>query len=316
MDGARSRRRLTTLALAALLGFLSPQPLRAQPAAEAVPANPLRAPGSASPAAPAHQPPWNAPPDDQGGVLGFGPRLDPSQMAPGGCNGPGCAEPIGPWETGPSQRPWLLRQCDLRHSSTHGRAMGPGTPLRGTSWLNRPYWLSLDGGALLMADRPAANVRSNNDLLGAIGLGWDWDHYWGSQVRVAWSTPELLNTLQTGVESDDNLLITDLSILYYPWGDSRMRPYWRVGVGLTDVEYTNDLGRTQHDMLMTIPFGVGLKYQLRRHLTWRLEFMDNLALGQNETSTMNNFSITAGLEWRFGGRPDSHWGWSHRGGAW
>lgn len=224
--------------------------------------------------------------------------------------------PAGPWETGPSARPWLLRQFDLRHSATHGRAMGPGQPLRGTSWLNRPCSIAVDGGALLMADRPAANVRANNDLLGAISFGWDWDHYWGSQLRVGWSTPELLNTTQASVDSGDNLLLSDLSVLYYPWGDSRLRPYWRLGVGLTDIEYTNDFGLRQQDMLFTIPLGAGVKYQVRRHLAWRLELMDYVAVGQNETSSMNNLSITLGLEWRLGGRPDKSWGWAPRGGAW
>lgn len=224
--------------------------------------------------------------------------------------------PSGPWQNGPPQRPWLLRQLDLRHSTTHGRAMGPGQPLQGTSWRNRPFWFSLDGGALLMGDRPAENVRSGNDLLAAIGLGWDWDHYWGSQVRIAWSTPELLNTAQSSAPSDDNLFITDLSLLYYPWGDSRVRPYWRLGVGLTDIEYTNDFGRAQHNQLFTIPFGVGVKHQLRRTLALRLELMDNVAFGQNETSTLNNFTITVGAEWRLGGRPDGDWGWAPRGGGW
>lgn len=194
--------------------------------------------------------------------------------------------------------------------------MGPGQPLRGTSWLNRPFAFSLDGGALFMGDRPAQNVRAGNDLVAAIGLSWDWDHYWGTQVRVGWSTPELLNTLQTDIESDDNLLITDLSLLYYPWGDSKTRPYWRVGIGLTDVEYTNDLGLRQQEMLFTIPFGVGLKHQLSRTMAFRLEAMDNLALGQNETSTLNNFTITAGVEWRLGGQPAGGWGWAPRSTGW
>lgn len=236
-----------------------------------------------------------------------GPEIGPGMMGGG---------PTGPWETGPSPRPWLLRQLDLRHSSTHGRAMGPGSPLRGTSWLNRPFAFSLDGGALLMGGRPSENVRSGNDFFAAIGVGWDWDHYWGSQIRFGWSSPELLNTTQTTVDSDDNLLVTDLSFLYYPWGDSRMRPYWRVGVGLTDLEYTNDLGRRQHNNLLTIPFGAGLKYQFNRHVAWRLELMDNLAFGQNETDTLNNFTITGGIEWRFGGKPEGSWGWAPRGGGW
>lgn len=233
------------------------------------------------------------------------------RFAPVGLDPPGS----GPWETGPAQRPWLLRQFDLRHSSTHGRAMGPGQPLRGTSWLNRPYALSLDGGMLLMGDRPAPNVRTDNGLFTAIGLGWDWDHYWGSQVRIGWASPELLNTLQTTVPNNDHLFIGDLSLLYYPWGDSRMRPYYRIGFGLTDLEYTNDLGRQQQSNLLTIPIGVGLKYQLRRNLAWRLELADNIAFGQNETDSLNNFTLTLGLEWRLGGRPDSPWAWHPRGGA-
>lgn len=217
---------------------------------------------------------------------------------------------------GDEYRHWWLDQMDLRHSNTHGRAMGPGGPLRGTSWKNRPYWVSFDVGGLLMTDRPAANVRSNNDLLGAIGVGWDWDHYWGVQARVAWATPELLNTTQTSLDASDNFFIGDLSALYYPWGDSRLRPYYRIGVGLTDIEYFNDNGFQVQESLFTIPFGVGLKYQFRRWMTLRLEIMDNLAFGTNETDTMGNLTITTGLEWRYGGRPSGYWAWAGRGGAW
>ncbi|MEQ8848537.1 outer membrane beta-barrel protein [Botrimarina sp.] len=223
---------------------------------------------------------------------------------------------FGPSHGAPTHRHWLKRQADLRYSGTHGRAMGPGGPLRGTSWHNRPIGLSLDGGALLMADRPADHVRANNDLLAALGVVWDFDHYWGVQARVVWSTPELFNTRQPALNDSDELFITDLSALYYPWGDSRARPYYRVGVGLTDLEYTNDFGLRVSQQLFTIPFGVGLKYQLRPDLAFRLELMDNLAFGQNETSTLNNLTITTGLEWRFGGRPEGYWAWAPRGGAW
>lgn len=211
---------------------------------------------------------------------------------------------------------WLLPDFELRHSNTHGRAMGDGGPLRGTSWLNRPYDVAVDFGMLLMADQPGDSVRSNNDFFTALKLGWDWDHYWGTQIRVGWSTPELLNTSQPASQVEDNLFISDLSLLYYPWGDSRLRPYWRVGVGLTDLEYTNRLGARQHEMLLSLPFGVGMKYQFRRWFVWRLELMDNFAVGQNETSSLNNLTITTGFEWRYGGRPSGQWAWSGYGGSW
>ena len=210
----------------------------------------------------------------------------------------------------------LLGNLDFRHSSTHGRAMGNGGALRGTSWLNRPYDISIDYGVLLMPGRVASDVRSSNDFFGAVKVGWDWDHYWGTQFRVGWSTPDLINTSLSGTQQSDNLFITDMSLLYYPWGDSRFRPYWRAGLGLTDIEYSNRFNLRQQEFLFTIPFGVGLKYQFRRWFVWRAEFMNNLALGQNETSSINNLTITSGFEWRFGGRPSGQWDWAGYGGAW
>ncbi|TWT95996.1 hypothetical protein Pla108_30750 [Botrimarina colliarenosi] len=267
-----------------------------------------QAPGGGPPPMAAPNPVFAAPAGDAGCVgcqTAVPPFLSPPTEAG-----------VGPWQSGPEPRPWIYRQLDLRHSSTHGRAMGPGEPLRGTSWSNRPVALSLDGGALLMGNRVAANVRANNDLLAAVGLGWDFDHYWGAQVRVAWSSPELLNTTQTALVTDNTLFISDFSLLYYPWGDSRLRPYYRVGVGLTDVAYTNDFGLKQNDSLYTMPLAVGLKYQINPKIAWRLEFADNIAIGQNETSTLNNLTITTGLEWRLGGPPPGYWAWAPRTGGW
>lgn len=229
---------------------------------------------------------------------------------------PGSAPFGGSGDMQPQPRHWLFQQLDLRDSSTHGRAMGPGEPLRGTSWLNRPVWVSLDVGGLFMGNRVAPNVRANNDLVGALGVGWDFDHYWGAQARVGWSTPTLVNTLQPDQPTDDNLFISDLSLLYYPWGDSRLRPYYRVGLGLTDVEYVDDSGRGVHDMMFTVPLAVGVKRALGRGVAWRLEFADNIAFGQNQTSTLNNFTITTGFEWRLGGRSPGYWAWAPRSGGW
>jgi hypothetical protein len=199
-----------------------------------------------------------------------------------------------------------------RNSQTHGRAVGLGDPLRGTSWLNRPYAIAIDYGAFVMTGRPADGVRAANDQFAALSMGWDWDHYWGTQARVGWSTPEL-NSVQPGDNGGDNMFLTDLSLMYYPWGDSRVRPYWRMGMGLTDIEFSNINGVRQQEFLFTIPFGVGVKYQFRRWLAWRSEIVNNLAIGSNEANTMNNLTLTFGLEARFGGRPTGYWAWSPRG---
>jgi hypothetical protein len=89
-----------------------------------------------------------------------------------------------------------------------------------------------------------------------------------------------------------------------------------MGVGLTDLEYTTVVGLRNQDVLFTLPFGGGVKYQFRPWLVWRAEVMNNLAIGMNETNTLNNVTFTTGLEWRFGGRPSGYWAWSGRGGSW
>ena len=196
----------------------------------------------------------------------------------------------------------------LHHSSIDGRSVGRGQPLRGTSWLNRPFEVGVDFGALVTTKAFAPNSRRNNDILGALHAGWDWDHYWGSQFRFAWSTPDLAMGVGNVIPSN-NFYIYDLSLMYYPWGDSRVRPYYRAGFGLTNVNLINDLGSKQNESLFTIPFGVGVKYQIHRTMVFRGEIVDNLAFGQNDVGTLNNFTLTFGVEWRFGGQPPTYWGW-------
>ena len=206
--------------------------------------------------------------------------------------------------------PFLMFPTDVinfRHSATDGRYTGKGQPLHGTSWLNRPYEVGLEAGAFLMAGRVASHVRANNDLMAAIHLGWDWDHYWGTQVRVAWSTPAIGSGTTADPPDSSDIFIYDLSVLYYPWGDSKVRPYYRLGVGLTDLDYINADDLAQDATLFTIPFGVGLKYQTQRWMAWRVELVDNLAFGQSGTRTLNNFTLSFGAEWRFGGKPAPRW---------
>jgi hypothetical protein len=219
-----------------------------------------------------------------------------------------------PYDLGPTDDPsgWEEAFWDfplrLHHSSIDGRSVGRGQPLRGTSWLNRPFEVGVDFGALITTNEFSPNSRRNNDILGDFHLGWDWDHYWGSQFRFVWSTPDVANYSGDVIPSN-NFYIYDFSFMYYPWGDSRVRPYYRAGFGVTNVNLINDLGSKQTESLFTIPFGVGLKYQLHRTVVFRGEIVDNLAFGQNDVNTLNNFTLAFGVEWRFGGQPPTYWGW-------
>ncbi len=116
--------------------------------------------------------------------------------------------------------------------------------------------------------------------------------------------------------ASNNVLLYDLSALYYPWGDSRVRPYWRFGVGLTDIDFINPAGVREDATLFSLPIGIGIKYQTQRWLALRAEVVDYITFGQNSASDMQNLTLTFGLEWRFGGRPTNDWSAPGRRNTW
>ena len=61
---------------------------------------------------------------------------------------------------------------------------------------------------------------------------------------------------------------------------------------------------------MAMPIGIGLKYRLHDWLTLRADVTDNLAFGSSGLATMNNFSFTTGMEFRFGGYHKNYWPWA------
>jgi hypothetical protein len=88
-----------------------------------------------------------------------------------------------------------------------------------------------------------------------------------------------------------------------------VRPYFQLGLGVTEVGTIDEDGEAQEVFLLSMPFGVGVQFPLTRWLAARLEILDNLAFGNDGVDTMNNFSFTAGAELRLGARPHSYWPW-------
>jgi hypothetical protein len=210
----------------------------------------------------------------------------------------------------PSVKPidWV-RHFGFQHSSTAGRHTGKGVPLEGTSWLNRPYHVDWFLGTLLGDELIAGQVDMNNELLAGLRIGFDFDYFWGLEWRFGWSNP---NVEVAGADVEDpngSYFISDVDLKYYPWGDSKVRPYGLLGAGLARIDFTDDNDLRQNVNLMTMPFGTGLEFHQFPWLVWRLEVLDNLAFGADGVETLNNFSFTAGMEWRFGAKPHSYWPW-------
>lgn len=211
---------------------------------------------------------------------------------------------------GSAEAAWPGSWFGLRRYSTHGRNAGLGVPLVGTSWLNRPYYAGIELGPVWVTKAPQPHVSQDLDLLGGVYLGDDWDYYWGGELAAQRATPELINSLQPAADRGDRLGIWTASLLYYPWGDSLYRPYWRCGIGAMEIDWPTDDGHRRDEALWAIPLGVGIKYPFRRWLAVRAEFGDTIGLGNSGVATQHDLAITFALEWRFGAHPRSYWPWN------
>jgi hypothetical protein len=199
----------------------------------------------------------------------------------------------------------------FRHSYTHGRSVGWGLPLVGSSWLNRPYYFGATLGPMWLTNRPIPSVPRDVDVVGSLIFGWDWDYYWGSEFQYAYATPELGNpSAPPGSPIGHRYAHWNYSFIYYPWGDSNLRPYWRLGAGNTHYDYTLPNGVRWNEWTYSTPFGVGLKYSFRRWLAGRIEFTDQFSWGDHGTATQHNLTLNFGLEMRFGAKRKAYWPWN------
>ncbi|MGQ9576015.1 MAG: hypothetical protein ACUVUC_11930 [Thermoguttaceae bacterium] len=202
------------------------------------------------------------------------------------------------------------------------------------SWQLRPLSLGCYYGFVQGSPLIDQWVYQQQGMIGGVRLGWDFHHYFGLETRLAFAGVEVFDS-QRAIEAqqaaddaagldendparrrfegrrDNDMSLWDVSLLYYPWGDSRWRPYALIGVGSTCVDFVDRLGTVWDDPLFMMPFGLGVKYLRGDFLAFRLEVLDNMAIGGGKTiETLHNLSVTAGIEYRFGGPRRAYWPWN------
>jgi len=219
--------------------------------------------------------------------------------------------------TDPALKPidWF-RHFGFRHSSTDGRHSGKGIPLERSSWLNRPYHVDWFLGSLLGDELIDNRVNMDNELIGGLRIGWDYDYYWGMEWKLAWSKPNIQFAEPQPLADNGSYFGSNVGLVYYPWGDSKVRPYYTLGLGMARIRFVDDQEINRNVTLLTMPFGAGVRVQQWPWLAWRLELADNLAFGDDGVETMNNVSLTAGMELRLGAKPSSYWPWRSSRSVW
>lgn len=202
-----------------------------------------------------------------------------------------------------------MRHWGFHHSSTEGRFMEKNVPLNFSSWLNRPFHVDWFAGPLISDSPNKSNlVRQTNELFGGLRFGWDFDYYWGAEWRFGWADPEVFYEGSSD-RQPGQYFVSDVNLIYYPWGDTRVRPFFVAGMGVSEIGAIHEDGGPLEATLLGMPFGLGVQFQQTPWLAWRAEITDNLAWGSEGVSTTHNVSFTAGMNIRYGARKPSYWPW-------
>jgi hypothetical protein len=255
------------------------------------------------------------PPDPPGSSAAAVPELLPSPAASPGspevC--PECGQPYNqPAAEGcGGSRPFLPLVENIWLHPPWERAGSPAEPIWRESWIFRPLSIGFFLGAadgLIVID--PTRTSTSPGVIGGIRAGWDLNHYWGTETRFAWSTGRFTDQLLGGqIDCNTNTFYFDVDLLYYPWGDTRWRPYFLVGFGTSQVRYYEEPSQSFGSHLST-PLAVGVKYRWNDYFDWRLEFGDDIAYAWDPHNALHDLSLTLGLELRFGGTRKAYWPWN------
>ena len=257
-------------------------------------------------------PDWTALADPDPGVVW--PDHGPQAGAPGGLC-PACA----------GQRSPLLARATGRHC-------GLGNPLTCESWRFRPFsagWFlgAWDGGTLI-----DDWVGGKHGFMAGYRFGWDFDHYWATEMRFSFGNVELCDSHRAkeaqraaddalGLAEDDpfrnrferrrdaTVGLWDINLVYYPWGDAAWRPYAMAGFGIAGTELIDRLSIRYRETAFAMPIALGVKHRSSNCTAVRLELADNIVFG-NRLNGVHYVSLTYGMEIRFGGSRVAYWPWN------
>ncbi len=238
----------------------------------------------------------------------------------------------GPFEpAGPALGPVRRTFRHLGHwLQPHGYQ--PTSPRQ--TWLFRPYSVDWFAGEVWGDEVIDDWVSQRQGFIGGVRLGWDADPFWGLEMRVALGETSLVDSHRAvsaqqtaddkaGLAEDDplrlrfdrrrelDLFLWDINLVYYPLGDTRLRPFALIGLGTARVSFKDRLSNEYDEIVLGMPVGGGLKWRLSDWLALRCTLTDNIALsGGSGFNTLHELSLTGGVEMRFGGSRRTYWPWN------
>src|SRR5688572_16185491 len=107
-----------------------------------------------------------------------------------------------------------------------------------------------------MEDLIDNRINQNDTAFMGVRLGFDFDHYWGFEWRWAYAAPELTDGDGIPIDSHSNNYYADVSLVHYPWGDARWRPYVSAGVGFQTFRFHDEFDNRISEAPLGIPLGL------------------------------------------------------------
>lgn len=183
-------------------------------------------------------------------------------------------------------------------------------PERTRSWTNRPLSIGFFAGGIFGSELVSDRIDQESGFFTGGRMGWDFAERWGLETRIGFSDMNLRAEDPDVFLDKNDIFYWDADLMYYPWGESRLRPFLTVGLGMHQPDFVDDTGYRVKDTVFAAPFGFGFKYRIDQRIVLRFELQDNYAFaGGHDVEATNNISVTGGLEFRFGGRKKSYWPW-------
>ena len=190
-----------------------------------------------------------------------------------------------------------------------GPHRGVGRPLEDASWLDRPYYFGVFGGCVSGSTLISNQIKQGSGSNAGVALGRNLNHYWGLEGRFFGSSMDIEDITGSPTPAPNRscrLTILDASVHYYPYGEARWRPFFKLGIGYAQQSFTDNAGRSQRLNTCTVPLGFGVKYWWSDRVNVFGEVVDNIVFGNGPTKTQSNWAINFGVHFTFGTNPNHH----------
>ena len=210
----------------------------------------------------------------------------------------------------------------------------PGGAPHEPSWGNHPFGMGWFAGIVQGGPLITDWISMDRGFYGGYRMDWNFDPCWSVGFRLAAGSVRLTDSAAAkraqqnadtlaGFAPNDpwrlrfddgrngDLFQGDVDVTFYPTGDTRFRPYVSAGLGGTRVSFMDRLSQYSTYSLWSMPIGVGVQYLAGDHLALRFDCTDGIAFGRDGYCTLQNISLTAGMEIRFGGGTHfTYWPWN------